>query len=391
MAARRTLPLVISAVGPVGLIALVFGNQWTFEFLARKDIEYGGFGGLLRLIQFPTWRLTTRGSSGFSYLVVIDLSLVLFLAVIGLLVMAGARALEPRRGAPGALILGWWATVVAGGLMGLVRALLYIPVQDFPEGTRANLIWNGIYSGAGFGLFYGWLPGLAMLVVFLATRPKDASAPAPFGGHGAAGPQGAPPPPPPPAQRQAAGGWGAQPPAAWGPPQSQAAHAQPAGYPPPGQAPFRGQPPQGGRPPYGGQAPYGGQPPFGGQAPPPGYPPHAAAGYPQAPPVPYPPPPVPSAADGLAAAQDPAQDAAQESVGQESAQEPAQDTGQGETSADRTNETVSDTAGDAGQTVSETRERTETRDDGEASGGGERNGPEPAGSEPPEDRLPPPT
>src|SRR4051812_20058248 len=114
MTARRVLALILGALGVVGLIALVFGNQWTLEFLYKHDLaQSDGAGRLLVWLTFPYWRLTPGGS--FSNLLINDISLILLFVAIGLLIMAGARALDPDRGVIGALILGWWATVIGAG------------------------------------------------------------------------------------------------------------------------------------------------------------------------------------------------------------------------------------------------------------------------------------
>jgi hypothetical protein len=250
MTAQRVRTLVLSGLAPVVLIALLLGNQWAVLFAARHDLvgrqirlDGGGLENLGRLVawlQFPSWRVTGPTS----FVVVQDVSLLLLFAAVALLILAGARAVDPHRGATSALVLGWWATVVAAAVAGLIRGLLTVTFVNIPRLAAWNFIWDGLQSGALFGLVYGWLTGLAMVLGFLATRSKEEGAAAP-GSYGP-GVQGPAAPPPPLPQRVPQTSYAPQPLGGgqWPPPPQQQPSwpAQPgaAGYPPP---PAYGSPP----------------------------------------------------------------------------------------------------------------------------------------------------
>ncbi|MGH3391400.1 MAG: hypothetical protein ACRDOO_21235 [Actinomadura sp.] len=245
MTAQRVRTLVLSGLAPVVLIGLLAGNQWAVLFAARhgldgREIRLNGngmenLGRLVAWLQFPSWRV----SGPTSFVVIQDVSLLLLFAAVALLILLGARAVDPHRGAMGALVLGWWATVVAGGLVGLIRGLLTVTFVNIPEPAAWTFIWGGLESGAVFGMVYGWLTGLAMLLAFLATRRKEGAAAPGSYGPGVQGPAATPPPPPPPLpQRVPQSSYSPQPPGGqWPPPQQRQPSwpAQPgsAGYPPP--------------------------------------------------------------------------------------------------------------------------------------------------------------
>ncbi|WP_329521758.1 hypothetical protein [Spirillospora sp. NBC_01491] len=291
MTARRVFAMVIGATGPLALLALLVGNQWVSEAVVRNDVEMRtGLGPLLDWLRFPEWRLTGVGGhiNTFGLVATVDFTTMLFLVLVAALVLAGVRPLEPRGGLFGALVLGWWATLVAGGLAGLLRGFLMGPVLDFPSGrARMQMIWQGVEHGLGFGFFYGWLAGVGVLVAFLIIRapgpaavrhggmpmqqqpfPVQHPAAMPYMPPGAAGPaQGEYPPP--------------------GPPQS--------GYPQAG-PPQQGYPQGGYAQPGWGNVPVQQRP---GAVPPQALPPAAPSAAPAAPAPPVPPsPPAPSAVPG---------------------------------------------------------------------------------------------
>ncbi|MGI8336354.1 hypothetical protein ACRYCC_40965 [Actinomadura scrupuli] len=280
MTTRRVITMTVSALGAVGLIALVFGNQWLYTWFYDNDVyRYRSVTGRpASWLQFPQWRVSPLEAE---YLIPPDLSLIVLLGLLGAFVLAAARSLEPRRGVVGALVVGWWATVVAAGLAGLVRGILLVVLNDYPDRLVADLVFGTMLTGAGFGLALGWLPGLATMIAYLVTRPEGL-APQAAGAGGAPVPNlaGMGPMPRPaggaPYPRQA--GWAPVPP----PPTSGPTGPQPVPGFPPGPA-WAPQPPPGGYPP----PPAGYQaPPPAGYAPPPGFPP---APPPQAPPGAVPP------------------------------------------------------------------------------------------------------
>ncbi|WP_067477598.1 hypothetical protein [Actinomadura hibisca] len=224
MTTRRIFGTVLGALGPVVLLALLFGNQWVAEALIKSDIDrQGAVGTLLRWLQYPSWLVTPRGyRDSFGYVLGTDFVLLLFFAVVGALVFVAARALDPVRGAVGALVAGWWAVMVAAGLAAVPRVYLMGATLDLSGGLREQLMWNTILQGLGFGLAYGWLAGLGAVVAFLLTRGNRAVPPLPQGAR-QGGPSLPPPMPQPHAGRpvQQSGQQPVQPQQPFGPPAQQ--------------------------------------------------------------------------------------------------------------------------------------------------------------------------
>lgn len=196
MTRTRVARPVVGGIGTILVLALLLGNQWVVEYIAR----HGGFGNarfgpLLQAVTFPAWRVSPLRAET---LLPADISTLLLLALVGLLVAPAVRALDPRRRGFAAVAAGWWATVVAGALAGLVRGVLFNALEHIPTASGDltwRFVWSTLGGGAQFGLFCGWLTGLAVLIALGGSRPAETEPaygpPQPAFG----GPQ--PPPPPP--------------------------------------------------------------------------------------------------------------------------------------------------------------------------------------------------
>ncbi|HEX2314920.1 MAG TPA: hypothetical protein VHJ17_14355 [Thermomonospora sp.] len=233
MTTRRVLAIILGAAGPVAVMALLFGNQWFDRWVADSDwgTDLDVLFYLLAWLRFPAWRIADGSPAAVQ--LAADAGLLVFLAVLTLLVLAGCRALHPDRGF-GAFVLGWWSVTLAAGLAGLLRGLLYNTTSYPPVHEFGPVVAVNVMNGAMFGLVYGWLPGLAVLLAFHASRPREGAAPVPPG-HPATRPyvvQGHQPPPPPPP--------GAQP---WAPPPPSPGAVPTGGF------PFPPTPPAGYAPP----------------------------------------------------------------------------------------------------------------------------------------------
>jgi len=257
MNSRRGMAVAIGAVGPMVLIALLFANQWVNRKLLENELTRPdkAIAPLVQWLEFPYWRLTTQGHFlGFKYVAIMDISLLLFFVFVGVLAIVGVRVLDPARGALGALIIGWWAALIAGGAAGFVRGFLIKTLMSdlYPKSMSTSVMWQTVGQGLGFGFAYGWLAGVGALVAFTVTRNKGMGtqqAPAPaMPAHPSAMPYAPPSANPygspygqPPAQPPGGPGW--QPGSPQTPPQP----------PPPGSPP--------GSPPGGPPRPYDGGPP----------------------------------------------------------------------------------------------------------------------------------
>jgi hypothetical protein len=147
---------VASAGTAVALIlVLAFGNsafrQWVNDHTGPDDA--GGF--LLRQLTWPAWSFSSTESV--QNLFATDLKallLVVFTAVfLALLAVAPGWGL---RGIVGAVVTGWGAYIFAAALAGLLAAFFSV---------HASLVgaFSSAAGGAVYGLFVGWIVGLATL------------------------------------------------------------------------------------------------------------------------------------------------------------------------------------------------------------------------------------
>jgi hypothetical protein len=147
---------VASAGTVVALIlVLAFGNsafrQWTNDHTSPNDA--GGF--LLRQLTWPAWSFSTNDR--IQDLIAADLKAVLLVVFTALFLTLFAVAPGwGLRGIVSAVIMGWAAFLFAAALAGLLTAFLT---------ENASLVgaFNWAASGAVYGLFTGWLVGLATL------------------------------------------------------------------------------------------------------------------------------------------------------------------------------------------------------------------------------------
>ncbi|WP_433473572.1 hypothetical protein ACQPZP_32820 [Spirillospora sp. CA-142024] len=179
MTMRRMLAMTGGALAPLALLSLVFGNQWVVDAIIKSDFEFDeGIGPLVSWMLMLGWRFTPRDGLDWRQVVTADLSLLIFFGVLVLLVVAGARLADPGRSPFGAVIIGWWATVVAGGASGLVAGPLANWAYDL-HGHLSRMTFSTIGQGASFGLAFGWLAGLGALAGFFLTRPREGGPPPP--------------------------------------------------------------------------------------------------------------------------------------------------------------------------------------------------------------------
>lgn len=174
MTMRRMLAMTGGAVVPLALLALLFGNQWVVDEINKSDFRYDeGLGPVVTWLLALSWRITPMGGLGAKQVVAEDFSLIVFFGVLVGLVLAGARLADPERGPFGALIIGWWAAVVAGGVSGIVAAPLTRWAYEFSDGSFARTFGSTVGQGASFGFAFGWLAGLGALGGFFLARTRE--------------------------------------------------------------------------------------------------------------------------------------------------------------------------------------------------------------------------
>ncbi|MFI0370443.1 hypothetical protein ACH35V_21460 [Actinomadura sp. 1N219] len=170
MTMRRMVMAAGGAVLPVAVISVVFGNQWVAEALRNEaGPAYGGIWQPVYWLQTLRWFLYADNGMSWGVVIAVDFGVILSLALLAALVAVGIRAVDPNRGALGAVITGWWACVVAAGVGGFITGLFVELVIDSAEFHK---IGGYVADGTSFGLLYGWTAGLGALAGHHLTRDR---------------------------------------------------------------------------------------------------------------------------------------------------------------------------------------------------------------------------
>jgi hypothetical protein len=155
-----------SAVGAGTLAAfvlvLVFGSPWFVDWADDGTDPDTAGGWFLRVLSWPRWSFDTDES--LQDLIAADLkAILLILLTAAFLYMLPGSQLARARGTLSQFFAGWGAYVFAGGFAALFATLI-----------RANPSLLGAFQAAGegatYGLFVGWIIGLAALGGWRGTR-----------------------------------------------------------------------------------------------------------------------------------------------------------------------------------------------------------------------------
>ncbi|MFI6759245.1 hypothetical protein ACIBF5_08895 [Micromonospora sp. NPDC050417] len=137
------------------ILVLVFGSPWYADW-SRDNTDPNTAGGwFLRLLSWPSWRFDSDDSV--QNVVAADLRaiLVVVLTALFLYLLPGSQ-LARARGTLSQFFAGWSSYVFAGAFAALVTTL----IQADPTLLGA---FRAAGDGAGYGLFVGWVVGLATL------------------------------------------------------------------------------------------------------------------------------------------------------------------------------------------------------------------------------------
>jgi hypothetical protein len=144
------------------LLVLIFGSPWYADW-ARDETNPNTAGGwFLRLLAWPAWSFDSDRSV--QDIVSDDLRAILVVALTALfLFMLPGTQLARARGTLSQFFAGWAAYVFAGAFAALLATLI-----------RSNPSLLGAFQAAGagatYGLFVGWIIGLATLGGRRGTR-----------------------------------------------------------------------------------------------------------------------------------------------------------------------------------------------------------------------------
>jgi hypothetical protein len=148
-----------SAVGAGTLTALilvlVFGSPWYADWAADNTRSDTALGWWLQLLSWPRWRFDSDDS--FRSILVADLKaiLVVVLTALFLYLLPGSQ-LARARGTLSQFFAGWGAYVFAGSFAALLTTLFLANPSLLNAFTAAG-------AGSAYGLFVGWIIGLATL------------------------------------------------------------------------------------------------------------------------------------------------------------------------------------------------------------------------------------
>jgi hypothetical protein len=131
------------------ILVLAFGNPAYVDW-AKNHAGNDWFGFFLRQLAWPEWSFSSDQSV--RSLLANDIKAILLVVFAGMFVAALAGA--SVRGTVGQLLSGWGAYMFAGALAGLLAAFIQ-------SGASVLGAFTWAAAGAVYGLFTGWIVGLA--------------------------------------------------------------------------------------------------------------------------------------------------------------------------------------------------------------------------------------
>jgi hypothetical protein len=144
------------------ILVLVFGSPWYADWANDNTNPDTAGGWWLRLLAWPRWRIDSDDS--LREILVTDLRaiLVVVLTAVFLFLLPGSQ-LARARGTVSQFFAGWSAYVFAGGFAALLTTL-------FLANPSLLGAFRSAGEGATYGLFVGWIIGLATLGGRRGTR-----------------------------------------------------------------------------------------------------------------------------------------------------------------------------------------------------------------------------
>ncbi len=155
-----------SAVGTGTLTALVlvlvFGSPWYTDWVTDNTRTDTAGGWWLRLLAWPNWRFDSDDSLRSILITDLRAILVVVLTALFLYLLPGSQ-LARARGTISQFFAGWSSYVFAGGFAALLTTLFLADPSLLGAFRAAG-------EGATYGLFVGWIIGLATLGGRRGTR-----------------------------------------------------------------------------------------------------------------------------------------------------------------------------------------------------------------------------
>ncbi|GAA2644204.1 hypothetical protein [Paractinoplanes durhamensis] len=144
------------------ILVLVFGSPWYLDWVTENTNANTAGGWWLRLLAWPHW--TFNSNDSLREIIVGDLKAILLVILTALfLYLLPGSQLARARGTISQFFAGWASYIFAGGFAALFTTL-------FLANPSLLGAFNSAGSGAAYGLFVGWIVGLATLGGYRGTR-----------------------------------------------------------------------------------------------------------------------------------------------------------------------------------------------------------------------------
>lgn len=144
------------------LLVAIFGSPLYVDWV-RSNVDPDTAGGwFLHMLAWPSWQLDADASLRDNLAAILRALLVVVFAAVFLALLPGTQ-LARARGTISQLLAGWGAYIFAGAAAGLVAAI----IQSNPSLLGA---FTAAGAGAAYGLFVGWIVGIATLGGRARTR-----------------------------------------------------------------------------------------------------------------------------------------------------------------------------------------------------------------------------
>ncbi|WP_127498710.1 hypothetical protein [Actinoplanes solisilvae] len=144
------------------ILVLVFGSPWYADWAADNTNPNTAGGWWLRLLSWPRWSFDSDNS--LRDIIVGDLKAILLVVLTALfLYLLPGSQLARARGTISQFFAGWASYIFAGGFAALLTTL-------FLANPSLLGAFQAAGNGASYGLFVGWIVGLATLGGYRGTR-----------------------------------------------------------------------------------------------------------------------------------------------------------------------------------------------------------------------------
>nr|BFE66137.1 hypothetical protein GCM10020063_106630 [Dactylosporangium thailandense] len=136
------------------LLVLIFGNQIFTEWVDRHSDGSTVWGFFLRMLAWPRWWISPRDGSGNAAreLLANDLRALLLILFVALVLAISAKTVA---GGGGAVVVGWAALIFGAALAAFTTAFI------IADPTMLGAL-NAAAAASGYGLFVGWIVGIAV-------------------------------------------------------------------------------------------------------------------------------------------------------------------------------------------------------------------------------------